>query len=37
MNELIFLKIEGYHKFHLRIRLPLQKKIVQRAMHLVAS
>lgn len=30
-------KIEGYRRFHLRIRLPLQKKIVQRSMHLVAS
>jgi chemotaxis protein histidine kinase CheA len=30
-------KIEGYRRFYLRIRLPLQKKIVQRSMHLVAS
>jgi two-component sensor histidine kinase/HPt (histidine-containing phosphotransfer) domain-containing protein len=30
-------KLEGYRKFHLRIRLPVQKKIVQRSMHLVAS
>ncbi|WP_141734950.1 7TM diverse intracellular signaling domain-containing protein [Oligoflexus tunisiensis] len=28
---------EGYRKFHLRIRLPVQKKIVQRNVHLVAS
>jgi two-component sensor histidine kinase/PAS domain-containing protein/HPt (histidine-containing phosphotransfer) domain-containing protein len=30
-------RFEGYRKFHLRIRLPVQKKIVQRSMHLVAS
>ncbi len=28
---------EGYRKFHLRIRLPTQKKIAPRSMHLVAS
>jgi two-component sensor histidine kinase len=30
-------KGEGYRKFHLCIRLPVQKKIVQRSVHLVAS